>query len=241
MLRGSLCILRGIIAGCAVLVALAWTFRASQAHPPRPEGSDHDTAKTHGGTFTSTNEFQFEVAFERDRIHVHAYDRARDPIDLQGVAGTVLVTYDDDRAPVTAALSYVPGSLHATPDRDRTEYHLVDPRNGHHVAEVSFARVADGDATVEIELDNLPSRLETRVEFSETFKLARPHEFFCVRGCVVHPHESGDCPQCGTALRVRRFIYNCTEHRRVTARTAGESCWVDGQELRKIPQGLDKR
>jgi hypothetical protein len=188
-----------------------------------------------------TEDFRFEIAFERDRIHVHGYDRARNPIDLQGVTGTVRVAYRDDRSSVTAALNYEPGSHGNGYKHDRAEHQRVIPGIGHLVADVSFALVTERDATAEFELENLPGGFEQRVEFTETFKLARLHEFFCPMACIAPPHDPGACRECGTALRIRRFIYCCSDHPLVTARDADETCWIDGQQLQKRPQRAAER
>ncbi|MFQ5601174.1 MAG: heavy metal-binding domain-containing protein [Candidatus Krumholzibacteriia bacterium] len=237
-MRASLSAFRVLLFGLA-LAASGWTPAWGQHEEHSEEaGHSHQSAEKHGGTVTMTKEFHFEVAFERDMVHVHGYDGAQKPVDLKGVTGRVVIHFrDSKRKPIEAALKYVgPGG-----EGSHGHEHPGSMEPGHLMAAVDLSRVPDGDAKATFKLGNLPGKSEKEVQFKETFQLARQVVYACPMNDSDPTGEPGSCPKCGMTLERSRYIYSCPEHPAVTSRDAGELCWIDNKKLEKRPDAAEEQ
>jgi hypothetical protein len=199
-------------------------------HHEGVSGHSHEASELHGGKVTMTDEFHFEVAFQRDQILVYGYDRAQKAIDLGGVSGTARVDFrDSGRDAIEVALTYV------KPEAQSGHGHHghAEVRFGHLIAEVDLGKVEEGNAKATLMLQGLPGSSEKEVRFKETFKIARLVEYSCPMNDTTPTSEPGSCAKCGMQLEPTRYIYACPDHPTVTSTEVGATCWLDGKNLQK--------
>ena len=145
------------VALLSALTAVSPAF-SQHEHGEEGEGHAHNRSESHGGASTMTEDFHFETVFHDDQIVIYVYDGSQNPVDAQGVTGTVEIAFRDrGRQPLNVELRYV-----------SSDSEQVGSLQG----DVDLSGVADGQAKATIELQGLSGRTEKDVSFRETFRLA---------------------------------------------------------------------
>jgi YHS domain-containing protein len=113
----------------------------------------------HGGRISSTQMYQFEVAFYPKETRIFLHSPSQGPLSAKGVSGQATMQVRGNPQASHFPLKYVP----AQPGSNDQDYLAVG-------ADVS--QVRDGDMQASFELANLPYQQEPRVQFAQSFALS---------------------------------------------------------------------
>ena len=122
-------------------------------------GHPHDSAASHGGSVTMTQQHHFEVVFYEKELRVYAYTGKQEPIlDIKGVSGSVLLNSKGGDA-LTVKLSYVaPDSSH-------------ESAQGYLSGKHDFSGVKEETMRATFSIEGLSNPKEKSVTFRESVRL----------------------------------------------------------------------
>ncbi len=118
----------------------------------------HRTAR--GGQMTMIGSYGIEVVYRPKETRVYLYDMNHRPLSARGVQGQVAMTVRGNDKVYRYPLRYV-GPQAGTQSPDYLALAL------------NVSRIKDGDMSVTVELENLPTRQQPQATFTQTFALSK--------------------------------------------------------------------
>lgn len=129
---------------------------AAHAHPAEPSAPGPN-----GGQTSIAGDFQFEVIYSANDIHLFVFDSRRQPVTLQGIRSEMLMRVKGVEQEFRVPLGF--GQL------KNAQLQVQDILG----SKVDVSRVVDGSMQVTFELQGLPSRTSPSVRFEQTFAITR--------------------------------------------------------------------
>ena len=115
-----------------------------------------------GGQLSTAGDFQWEVVYSRNDIHIFAYDSGLRPVVVRGAVGEMLMRVRG----VDQQFKYPLG------------FAQMNNAQGQHQdvlgSQVDISRVRDGEMQVKFMIKGLPSQTTSSVRFEQTFAITRP-------------------------------------------------------------------
>ena len=119
------------------------------------------TVGPNGGQLSSAGDFQFEVVYSPNDIHLFVYDARQQPVAVQGTSGEMLMRVKGVEQELKFPLGY--GQMNNA--RGQAQEVLGN--------QVDVSRVRDGDMQITFVVQGLPNQTTPSVQFEQTFALTR--------------------------------------------------------------------